>query len=44
MKQIGAKLIGENEQFTFEHRMFNFALLLGIFMTFFGAMMDVYTG
>jgi signal transduction histidine kinase len=42
MKHIGAKLIGEAERFTFEHRIFNFALLLGIFMTWFGAVLDLF--
>jgi sensor histidine kinase YesM len=40
MKKIGAILFGEAENFPFEHRMFNFSILLGIFMTFLGAMID----
>jgi hypothetical protein len=42
MLQIGDKLIGEAEHFTFEHRVFNFITLLGIFMTSFGTVMDLY--
>jgi len=42
MKGPGDKLIGDAERFPFEERIFNFAMLLGIFMTFFGTMMDVY--
>jgi two-component system sensor histidine kinase AgrC len=41
MKQIGAKLLGDAQHFSFEHRIFNFTLLLGIFMTFFGAFLDL---
>jgi sensor histidine kinase YesM len=42
MKHIGAKLIGESERFSFEHRIFNLALVLGIFMTWFGAVLDLF--
>jgi len=44
MKGIGTGLIGEAEHFTFEERIFNFVILLGIGMTAFGTMMDVYYG
>jgi sensor histidine kinase YesM len=44
MKGIGDKFIGDNEHFSFEQRMFNFAMLLGICMTTFGTVMDLYYG
>lgn len=44
MKGIGKKLIGDAEHFTFEQRVFNFALLLGICMTVFGTIMDMFYG
>lgn len=44
MKGIGGRLIGDAEQFSFEERIFNFAILLGIVMTIFGTIMDVYYG
>ncbi|MGD8400960.1 MAG: GHKL domain-containing protein [Bacillota bacterium] len=43
MKQIVGILLGDTEHFSFEHRIFNFALLLGIFMTFFGALLDLFS-
>lgn len=39
---IGNRLIGDVEHFSFEERIFNFVILLGIFMTAFGTMMDLY--
>ena len=44
MKGIGGRLIGEAEKFSFEERIFNFVMLLAIFMTIFGTVMDVYYG
>lgn len=42
MKGLGDRLIGDAEHFTFEERIFNFVILLGIVMTAFGTIMDVY--
>lgn len=42
MRKIGTFLIGAADRFPFEHRMFNFAVFLGILMTIFGALMDRY--
>ena len=42
MRAIGGRLIGDAERFTFEHRIFNFVMLLGICMTAFGIIMDLY--
>jgi len=42
MNKIGGILIGEPGKFTFEERIFNFAVLLGIILTVFGTVMDMY--
>ena len=44
MKKLGALLVGTAEHFPFEQRMFNFIILLGIFMTIFGMVMDIHYG
>lgn len=41
MKNIGDKFIGDPTSFTFEHRMLNFILVLGMFMSFLGAVLDL---
>jgi len=41
MKVFGQKLIGNPAKFTFEHRMLNFILILAIFMSFLGAILDL---
>lgn len=41
MKGLGGKLLGDEQKFPFEQRIFNFAMLLAICMTFFGTVMDV---
>lgn len=42
MKRYGSTLVGDEEHFSFEARIFNFVILLGIFMSVFGTIMDVY--
>lgn len=41
MKDSGNKLIGDPVSFTFEHRMLNFILILAMFMSFLGAVLDL---
>ncbi len=41
MKDIGNRLIGAPADFAFEHRMLNFILILAIFMSFLGAVLDL---
>lgn len=40
--EIESLLVGEAECFSFEERIFNFVMLLGILMTVFGTIMDIY--
>ena len=42
MKGLGERLAGDAEHFPFEERIFNFAMLMGICLTVFGTIMDVY--
>ncbi len=42
MKGMSGRIIGDAEHFTFEERIFNFVILLGICMTAFGTIMDLY--
>ncbi len=42
MKSLGEKLLGNTARFSFEQRIFNFAMLMGIVLTVFGMAMNVY--
>jgi|GEM_PF-899034 sensor histidine kinase YesM len=42
MRGLGNRLIGDENSFTFEQRIFNFVILLSICMTVFGALLDIY--
>ncbi len=42
MRNLGNRLIGDKNSFTFEQRIFNFVILLSICMTCFGAFLDIY--
>lgn len=42
MKSLGEKLLGSTARFSFEQRIFNFAMLMGIVLTVFGMAMNVY--
>lgn len=44
MKCLGDKLLGNAARFSFEHRIFNFSMLMGIVLTVFGMVMNVYYG
>ncbi len=44
MRGAGDRLLGSAEHFSFEQRIFNFVMLLGIALTVFGTAMDVYYG
>lgn len=44
MKGIGDKLLGSASRFSFEQRIFNFAMLIGVALTLFGTVMDLYYG
>ena len=44
VKKISSRLFGDEEHFPFEERIFHFGVLLGIFLTAFGTVMDVYYG
>lgn len=44
MKSLGNKLIGDENNFTFEQRIFNFVMLLSICVASFGTAMDTYYG
>jgi two-component system, LytTR family, sensor histidine kinase AgrC len=44
MKNLGNRLIGDEQNFTFEQRIFNFVMLLSICVASFGTAMDTYYG
>lgn len=44
MRELGNKLIGDENSFSFEQRIFNFVILLSICMAAFGALLDIYYG
>jgi len=42
MRELGKRLIGDENRFTFKHRIFNFVILMSICMATFGALLDIY--
>jgi len=42
MRELGNRLIGDENSFSFEQRIFNFVLLLSICMTVFGTLLDIH--
>jgi sensor histidine kinase YesM len=44
MRELGNRLIGDENSFSFEQRIFNFVLLLSICMTVFGTLLDIHYG
>jgi hypothetical protein len=44
MRTLGNTLIGDENSFSFEQRIFNFVILLSICMAIFGAVLDIYYG
>jgi hypothetical protein len=42
MRALGNKLIGDENHFSFEQRIFNFVILLSICMTVFGTLLDIH--
>jgi sensor histidine kinase YesM len=44
MKNLGNTLIGDENNSSFEQRVFNFVILLSVFMAIFGTVLDIYYG
>ncbi|HWR40836.1 MAG TPA: hypothetical protein VN611_15200 [Patescibacteria group bacterium] len=42
MRELGNRLIGDEQNFTFERRIFNFVMLLSICLATFGTLLDIY--
>jgi len=42
MRELGNRLIGDENSFSFEQRIFNFVILLSICMTVFGTLLDIH--